>query len=528
MIRRRHRFAASALLAVALASCAPAGSNGTAADGTFSIALAGDPGNLDPYHAATFAPAFLLSFSYEGLVARGANGAILPNLAESWEVQPQRARFTLRQGLTCASGEPLTIEDVADNYRYAIDPDNHSPQLGPGGIPPGTRLEVDRAARTITLHAPKPQSFLLEMTGMLPIVCRRGLDKRERLRRRTEGTGLFRISEAVSNSHYMLTRRDGYHWGADGTRSDTPGVPKRVLIRVIPNQTTAANLLLAGELTAATVNGPDRRRLEAAGFRAETSRSPALQMWFNQAPDRPAADPNVRRALVLAIDVPQLARIASAGMGITPVRLSGAAPMACPTNIMHGAGPRFDTAAANALLDRSGWVRGGDGIRVKAGRRLSLLLSWDQDLNDPTASAYAAEYAVSQWRAIGAEVRARGVSGAAVSETLFGTGNYDISWTPIVVSMPNRFLLFASGSPPPNGLNFPHVRLAGIDALVEEANRLQGAASCPKWDAIERRYLDDAAVLPVFDGDNAVLTRDARFTLNGLLLRPTSIRLTGR
>lgn len=515
-------------MAAALAGCSSSGSGGAAADGTFSIALAGDPGNLDPYHAATFAPAFLLSFSYEGLVARDANGAIQPNLAESWDAQPQRIRFTLKRGLTCASGEPLTIDDVADNYRYALDPDNHSPQLGPGGIPGGTRVEVDRAARTLTLHAPKPQSFLLEVTGMLPIVCRRGLDNRERLRRGTEGTGLFRIREAVSNSHYLLTRRDGYHWAADGTRSNTPGVPRQVLIRVIPNQTTAANLLLAGQLSAATVNGPDRRRLEAAGFRAETSRSPALQMWFNQAPDHPTAENNVRRALVLAINVPQLARIASGGLGMAPVRLSGAAPMVCPTNIMRDARPAFDVAEANALLDRSGWVRGRDGIRTKGGRRLSLLLTWDQDLNDPTASAYAAEYAMSQWRAIGVEVRSRGVSGAAVGETLFGTGNYDISWTPIVVSMPNRFLLFASGSPPPAGLNFSHARLAGIDRLIKEANELQGAASCPKWDAIERFYIDDNAVLPVFDGDNAVLTRDARFTLNGLLLRPTSIRLTGR
>ena len=66
----------------------------------------------------------------------------------------------------------------------------------------------------------------------------------------------------------------------------------------------------------------------------------------------------------------------------------------------------MNAAAANALLDQAGWQRGADGIRSRGGRRLSLSMTWDQDLNDPTSSAYGTEYAVSQWRELGAEVRA--------------------------------------------------------------------------------------------------------------------------
>ena len=517
---------ALAWLALLAGSCSPDGP-ARDGDGTFAVSLSGDPGALDPHQAATFAPAFLLAFAYEGLISRDAAGSIVPNLAARWSQTPDSVTFSLRPDLSCASGEPLTVEDVADNYRHVLDPANHSPLLGPGGVPRGTRIVVDRKARTLTLRAPSPQSFLLETAGTLPIVCRRGLDNRSRLRRGTEGTGLFRLTEAASNSRYVLERRAGYHWAHDGTRSDTPGVPRRIVVRIIPNQTTAANLLLAGELTAASVGGPDRRRIEAAGFTAVRSRAPAVQMWFNQAPGRIAADERVRRALALAIDVPQLARIGSAGLGMPPVRLAGADPMACPTNIVSQVPPRHDVGQANALLDRAGWARGPDGIRARNGRRLSLSLSWDRDLNDPTSSAYAAEYAVNQWRAIGVEVQARGVSGAGVGEVLFGTGDYDISWTPIVVSMPNRFLLFVSGSPPPDGLNFPHARIPGIERLIAEANALPGRASCPKWDEIERAYLRSAAVLPIFDSDNAMLTRGATFTLNGLMVRPTSIRLGG-
>lgn len=520
----------SALLA--LASCSPGGPARTGTgqpliDGTFTISLAGDPGSLDPHHSATFAPAFVLAFAYEGLAARGPDGRLHPNLAESWQQQRDRISFTLRRDLTCADGSPLTLADVADNYLYVLDPANHSTHLGGGGVPPGTSLEVDEPARTLTLRTTAPHSFLLDMTGLLPIVCRRGLADRSRLRHHTEGTALFRLTASVSNSHYSFARRVGHHWSPWGTRSDTPGLPKRLDIRIIPNQTTGANLLLAGELSAASISGPDRRRVEAAGFHAFGSRGPGIQMWFNQAPGRITGDESVRRALIAAIDRHLLTRIASAGLGMDPHRLAGAAPMACPGNTIASVPLRFDVAEASRLLDRAGWHRGADGIRSKNGRRLLLSLIWDYDLNDPTSSAYAAEYAVSQWREIGAEVRSRSVNGASTGEVLFGTGDYDISWVPIVVSLPSRFVRFVSGPTPPQGLNFPHADFAEVERLTAAANAIAGTASCPSWDAVERLYLSRAAVMPVFDSDYAILSRDARFAVNGLMIVPASIRMIG-
>ncbi|MFC3714277.1 ABC transporter substrate-binding protein [Sphingoaurantiacus capsulatus] len=510
------------VLALVLAGCsAPEG--GGDAD-TFSISLTADAGNLDPQHAATFAPAFLAGLAYEGLVAKTEDGRLVPGLAESWTQTPTSVTYKLRDGLTCASGEALTIDDVAANYRYVADPKNQSPLLGGGGIPIGTKIEVDRAARTLKLTTAAPYSFLVHMTGGLTIVCPRGLKDRSRLVHGTEGTGLFALTEAVANSHYVFTRRSGYRWGADGTTSETPGVPKRLVVRIIPNQTTAANLLLAGDLTAAPILGPDRRRLETAGFRAIGSRAPAFHMWFNQKPGHATADLNVRKALSLAIDVPQLAKVATGGMGLKPRRLSGSEPVACPADIVGQFPPR-DEAAANALLAKAGWLRGRDGIRRKNGQPLSLKLVWDRDLNDPTSSAYAAEYAISRWQALGIKVGSRSVGGAEVGQVLFGTGDYDISWVPIVVSLPSRFLGFVSGPTPPNGLNFPHTNIPEADRLAAEANTRVGDASCPTWDRAERQYLDTAAVVPIADTDNALMTRRATFAKAGLMIIPTSIRM---
>lgn len=493
-------------------------------DGTFVVSLASDPGNLDPQMNATYAPAFLAAFAYEGLVSR-VGEEIVPNLAESWEDSPTEVTYTLREGVTCADGSPLTVETVARNYQYIADPDNQSPLLG-GSVPVGTAVSSDADARTVTITVPTPSSFLLATTGSVPIVCEKGLSDRAYLAHNTDGTGLFALSETVANDHYLFTRREGYTWGADETTSETLGVPKEVMVKIIANQTTAANLLLDGELTATVSNGPDRGRLMAAGFEAVTSPGPLIQMWFNQLASRAPSDPRVREALSVALDVPQVAAIAGGEWGIPPTRLAAAAPSACGARTVPEEPPAPDIDAANSLLDEAGWTMGDDGIRTKDGEPLTLKLVWDRDLGDPAAISSAAEYAVAAWRDIGVDAKAEEVTGAGIGEVLFQTSDYDVSWIPIVVSYPSHFMRFVSGPTPPDGTNFPNANIPGIDDMIAAANLLTAGDSCPAWDEIETLYLEDHAVVPVVDSDNAILARHATFRMNGLTIAAASIRMS--
>jgi peptide/nickel transport system substrate-binding protein len=515
---------------VALAGCGGSDDGGDGAakaplkDGTFTVSLASDPGNLDPQMNATYAPAFLNAFAYEGLVSRVGED-IVPNLAASWEDSPTEVTYTLRDDVTCADGSPLTVETVAKNYEYIADPENQSPLLG-GSVPVGTTVSSDAEANTVTVTVPTPSSFLLATTGSVPIVCEKGLADREYLAHHTDGTGLFPLSETVANDHYTFTRRDGYTWGADDTTSETVGVPKEVVVKVIANQTTAANLLLDGELSAAVSNGPDRQRLMSAGFDAVTSPGPLIQMWFNQLASRAPSDPKVREALSAALDVTQVAAIAGGEWGVPPTRLAAAAPSACSERTVPEEAPAPDPDAANALLDEAGWTMGSDGIRTKDGKPFTLKLVWDRDLGDPAAISSAAEFAVAAWKEIGIDAKAEEVTGAGIGEVLFQTSDYDVSWIPIVVSYPSHFMRFVSGPTPPDGTNFPNANIPGIEDKIAAANELTGTESCPAWDAIEKLYIDDHAVVPVVDSDNAILTKDATFRMNGLTIAAASIRMS--
>ncbi|PZQ64235.1 MAG: hypothetical protein DI570_06145 [Phenylobacterium zucineum] len=521
--RSRHRTRTSVLAGVAAIAPAGCAAEPTSRGGDFTFALPGDPGGLDPHHSATYAPVMMLGFAYEGMVTRGPDLTPRPGLAESWTQTSNSITYRLRQGLTCADGAPLTLQDVAANFAYIADPANGSSLLG-AGVPVGAKVETDPTARTVTIRSAKPNSFLLDMTGGVPIVCRRGLEDRDRLRGQTEGTGPFRLTEARANDVYVFERRQGRTWGIEPTSAATP---KRIVVRIVPNASTAANLLLAGEITAAGVTGFDRLRLERAGFKAVRSRSPAVQMWFNQATARATHEETVRRAMILAVDVGQLARVAGGGRWVLPPRrLAGAEPMACTADTATPATPKRDPRAAAALLDRAGWRPGPDGVRMKQGRRLTLQLVYDRELTDAAMIAAAVELAVLQWREIGVEVEARSLAGPMIGEVLFGTSDYDISWVPVIVSLPNRLMMFTSGPKPPKGLNFPNLDMPEADALAAKANTQAGAASCPSWDALEGLYLRSSAALPILDSDNPIYTRDASFRRSGLPIVADSVRLT--
>ncbi len=61
----------------------------------------------------------------------------------------------------------------------------------------------------------------------------------------------------------------------------------------------------------------------------------------------------------------------------------------------------FDIAAANRLLDKAGWVRGSDGVRSKAGRRLSFVIASTTGTPDNDEEI---ELLRSWWKQIGVEL----------------------------------------------------------------------------------------------------------------------------
>ncbi len=79
---------------------------------------------------------------------------------------------------------------------------------------------------------------------------------------------------------------------------------------------TAANLLLTGDINAAIVTGADAQRLEQEDLFSVDTGVLFGEMWFNHAEGRSTADPAVRLALTQAVDLGELAQVLTAGAGL--------------------------------------------------------------------------------------------------------------------------------------------------------------------------------------------------------------------
>jgi peptide/nickel transport system substrate-binding protein len=515
----------AALLLAACGGSGGAGATGAkrfANGGTFTWAVSSDPGNLDPLMTVLSLTRGIDAFLYDRLVYQKTGGTFVSGLASKWQATPTSATFTLAKGVTCADGSPLKASDVAGNFSFIADPKNQSPLLGVF-VSPGLKATADDAAGTVTLTAPQPDPFLLNNTSLVYIVCGKGLKDPDGLKRGEHGSGPFTLTQAVAGDRYTFAKRPEYAWGPGGATTKAQGVPDKAVVRVVSSETTAANLLLSGEINAAQVIGPDRQRLESQKLFTWAPRYGLGEMFFNQAAGHPAQDERVRRALTMGLDLTELGRVMTNGTGLPAQSLVTAEPRACTNDSVKGNLPAHDAAQAGALLDQAGWVKGGDGIRVKDGRRLKLTVTYGSGLGEAVASGM--ELLGQQWRRLGVDVNLKAVTDTQVNEILFSTGAWDAGLVQITVQVPSQLVPFLSGPTPPKGTNFAHIDNPEYGRLIGEAQRLTGAESCARWGAAESALFKRADVVRFVDSTLPTFAKGAEFDASLGSLVPATLRM---
>ena len=81
-----------------------------------------------------------------------------------------------------------------------------------------------------------------------------------------------------------------------------------------------------------------------------------------------------------------------------------------------------------------------------------------------SAAAPRRELAVQQWKALGADVTAKGEDETALQGAIFGTGDWDVAWVPLNVNSPDQLVPFLSGPAcADGGTNFSGIDNADYD-----------------------------------------------------------------
>ncbi|MFC0530564.1 ABC transporter substrate-binding protein [Phytohabitans kaempferiae] len=523
MRSRNSRLGTAAALAGLIAGTAMAGCSTTGMDAsdTITIALAANPtGAFDPYRNREFGISEVAPFTHDSLLYKTPEGEFVSRLAATWKADNTSATFTLTPGITCADGSALTAKDVAAAINFASDAANAS--WAYGYYTPTAPLTAvgDDASRTVRVTVAQPYGYLLDTVGLLPILCAAGVKDPDSLANRSNGTGPYVVSAVSTGETIELKRRDDYAWGPDGTT--VADAPATVVFRQIADETTAANLLLSGDVNIANVSGPNSDRVRAAGLDSADAYTAAAWLNFNQREGRATSDRRVREALVHALDFKEVIAVSTNTHGVAAEGLLVTEPAVCPTNAVAGVLPGQDLERAAKLLDEAGWVLGSDGKRVKDGVPLTLGLRYWTDrseLERPTAELLAA-----RWKAIGVGIEPIGENVGGLVKTLYQTGNFDVYLLGWDLRLGSQFIPYLSGPLPPRGQNFMALDNPEYVKLSAEANATTPPQGCDLWGKAERAVVNDFDLVPISNRVTSLFYRGVTGQLTPV--EPTSLRAT--
>ncbi|MFD4401287.1 ABC transporter substrate-binding protein [Nocardia sp. NPDC058499] len=405
---------------LALGACAGPGREGEAAGpprpgGTLRYGLSQAPTCSDPAQSSTNQTLYVTRQIADSLTDQDpATGEITPWLAHRWQTSPDATTFTfhLREGVTFSDGTPLTAESV----RATLDSIVHT--LGGAKAPlaatylagyTGTEV-VDPLTARVRFSAPNAQFLQATSTPQLAILAAATTAKpaEQRCLGDTIGSGPFTYAEYRQGDRVTLAKRAGYDWGSAVFAHRGEAYPDGIEFTVVPESGVRTGSLISGQLDAISDALPqDVSQIEAAGGRVATASNPGLTFGLQPNVTRgPLRDRAVRTALLRAINRQELVDTVL-GPQFRPA--SGPLAHTTPGYVNLAAEIQFDLPAAQRILDDAGWIAGADGIRAKAGQRLSFGVLFSQVFAGNQAIL---ELLQQQLRAAGVDLRLEAVSNA--------------------------------------------------------------------------------------------------------------------
>lgn len=415
----------------------------------------------------------MLVFSY--LVKFDDRGRLVPDVATAVptlrnggiSADGKTIVYHIRTGVRFADGVALTAADCAWSIRAVDDPRNNVQ----------SRFAYDVVARadapnstTLVLHLRRafpPLISVVEAPQGFPILPKHALERFPNFNQvafdaAPFGSGPYRVERWLRSDRVEL-RANPFYWKG-------PVAIPRLTIQFVPNSQTAMNLLQTHAIDG-YFNEQDFAAyplLQAlSGYRVANTPENAVGAIIFNTQDPLTADPRVRHALAEAIDIHTL--ITKAYRGALDSRHAGAGLFLWAFDPRAYPDVPYDPAAARRLLDRAGWRAGSDGVRVKDGRPLNLLLAIQAGT---PGDATVADNIVQYERAVGAVVTLKQfaitqfVAPASENGPVYG-GKFQMALYSFENGDdPDTTDQFACANVPPHGYNKSRICDPQIDALL--------------------------------------------------------------
>ncbi len=456
---------------------------------------------LDPHMDAQWEVLYILSAVYDTLVSQSADGALVPGLARAWRIDDGGRRYTfdLRDDVTFHDGTRFDAEAVKFNIERILSLGSRSLKAR-ALLPDFESIDVV-GEYSIRFELERPDNYFLFWLSMpyLAMVSPKAVRTwGEQYHHHQSGTGPFMFSEYVVGDRYTLRRNPRSDWAPATQVEGGPALLEEIVWRFLPEPSTRAPALEAGDVDIAFDLLPtDAEHL--ARSRGHTVSSAYLSgqpaFWFLNTTLPPTDDIRVRKALLFAADMQ--AAVESIMRGFNPVAhgpLSAVTPEYAPEveNLYT-----HDPERARALLAQAGWVdRDGDGVREKDGRDLLIrmsMVSWGK-------SRFFSELLYSQLRAVGVELQLEmmdysvqmeyGRDGSKNMLFMGGSGH----------SASDSLKGYFHSANADSGFAWSKYRDSTLDALLDEAVLTQDIElRADLYRRAQRLIMSQALILPIYD-----------------------------
>ena len=372
------------------------------------VGLASAPETLDPADHRSRQSETVIRNMFDGLVTRDTTSGVHLELAEelNW-LDDKTLEVKLRQGVKFHDGVEMTADDVVFTFERIIGenkieyPEPHtSPRKGL--IAPLESIEKT-GDYTVVMHFSAVWPVAMQMLVHQQIVPKHYLEQvgTKGFVEHPIGTGPFKFVSAEGLEEIVMERFDDYYGGAPDLAPVAPACVRQVVFRVIPEASTRAAALLAGEI--------DICQAVPAELLDTLAQTPGLQVktapstnpkWMEMNVNQPPFDDvRVRQAMNYAADKDLLIEAIYGGRAVA---LPG--PLSPYNNFVNKSLKpyAYDPEKALALLKEAGWVDSdGNGTLEKDGQPFAFTIDTTEEFRVLT-EALAAEF-----RAIGIDTSVR-------------------------------------------------------------------------------------------------------------------------
>ncbi len=474
---------------------------------TVHFAIAADPQTLDPLFAHADASSVeqqVARLAFEPFIDIDAQGRPVPELLDriptvangGVSADGLTIVYHLRRGVRWGDGVPVTARDVLFTLREILDDRN----------PIRSREGYDRIVRAVALDehtvrltlrapwAPAVATFFSYGTAPQYVIPAHAFTREQRLDEAAFGgnplgDGPYRFVAWERGERLVYDANPLYWRGA-------PKV-KRIEISVIADPGANFTALQSGALDWNLISPVQQQSILHApglGFRYVPLALVAGIALNTSHP--PLDDANVRRAIAASIDREAISDKIT--FKRYPV-VDTAQPLWSWAHDPTVRLPAYDPAVADALLDRAGWTRGADGIRVKNGTRLAL--TYVQFPESQTGVRVAA-FVERELRARGIDLALKSVTNAKLflpksQGGALASGDFDLAYVPwpMGADPDDAFLLTCDGAGNIMRWCDPEVDLLEERALLAPAQSERKAL----YSQIERRVANAVPIVYLFN-----------------------------